>query len=176
MHGIIATAEGADYTTDDSDWDSDAEYDMGILVEKGSEIQGRYGDTMPQSLHRENFPGISLLLQHMPNLQKLDLHMYQTLEYEAYDGGSRLHYYEAVFKHIVDARLQFRQLKTLILRGLCIDAEDLLTFMRHHSAIERLELHNTMLGPRPGYSGWNSVLTSLCRSAVQQGTSLSSIF
>ncbi|SPJ85820.1 uncharacterized protein FTOL_11603 [Fusarium torulosum] len=176
MHGIIATAEGADYTTDDSDWDSDTEYDMGILVEKGSEIQGRYADIMPQSLHRENFPGISLLLQHMPNLQKLDLHMYQTLEYEAYDGGSRLHYYEAVFKHIVDARLQFRQLKTLILRGLCIDAEDLLTFMRHHSGIERLELHNTMLGPRPGYSGWNSVLTSLCRSAVQQGTSLSSIF
>ncbi|KAJ4237618.1 hypothetical protein NW760_003053 [Fusarium oxysporum] len=176
MHGIIATTEGADYTTDDSDWDSDTEFDMGILDEKGSEIQGRYGDTMPQSLYRDNFPGISRLLQNMPNLQKLDLHMYQTLEYEAYDGGSRLHYYEAVFKHIVDAKLQFRQLKTLILRGLFLDAEDLLTFMRHHSGIERLELHNAMLGPRPGYSGWNNVLTTLCRSAVHHGTSLSSVF
>jgi hypothetical protein len=176
MHGIIATTEGADCTTDDSDWDSDTEFDMGILDEKGSEIQGRYGDTMPQSLYRDNFPGVSRLLQNMPNLQKLDLHMYQTLEYEAYDGGSRLHYYEAVFKHIVDAKLQFRQLKTLILRGLFLDAEDLLTFMRHHSRIERLELHNAILGPRPGYSGWNNVLTTLCRSAVHHGTSLSSVF
>ncbi|KAG7405909.1 hypothetical protein LZL87_007610 [Fusarium oxysporum] len=176
MHGIIATTEGADYTTDDSDWDSDTEFDVGILDEKGSEIQGRYGDTMPQSLYRDNFPGISRLLQHLPNLQKLDLHMYQTLEYEAYDGGSRLHYYEAVFKHIVDAKLQFRQLKTLILRGLFVDAEDLLTFMRHHSGIERLELHNAMLGPRPGYPGWNNVLTTLCRSAVHHGTSLSVVF
>ncbi|KAK7571417.1 hypothetical protein V3481_018631 [Fusarium oxysporum f. sp. vasinfectum] len=176
MHGIIATTEGAGYATDDCDWDSDMEYDIGILDEKGSEIQGRYGDTMPQSLYRDNFPGISRLLQHMPNLQKLDLHMYQTLEYEAYDGGLRLYYYEAVFKHIVDAKLQFRQLKTLILQGLFIDAEDLLTFMRHHSGIERLELHNAMLGPRPGYSGWNHVLISLCRSAVYHSTSVSSVF
>ncbi|KAH6886746.1 hypothetical protein B0T10DRAFT_549720 [Thelonectria olida] len=176
MHGIIATDEGADYNTDDSDWESDAECDMSISAEKGSEIRGRYGDTMPQSLCRDNFPGISLLLQHMPNLQKLDLHMYQTLEYEAYDGGSRLHYYGAVFKHIVDAGLQFRQLKTLILRSLCINADDLLTFMGRHSGIENLELHNAMLDGRPAHSSWSNVLMNLCRSAVHQGTSLSRVF
>jgi hypothetical protein len=176
MHGVRAADEEADCNTDDSDRDSDPEQDAGIAAEKGSEIRGRYGDTMPQSLCRDNFPGVALLLQHMVNLETLDLRMYQTLEYEAYDGGSRLHHYAAVFKHIVDAGLHFRQSKNLILRGLCLGADDLLTFMERHPRIESLELHNVMLATRVGHTPWNTVLTKLCRNVVRRGAALSSIF
>jgi hypothetical protein len=177
MHGVTETDDEADCNTDDSDWDSDPEHDADIAAEKGSEIRGRYGDTMPQSLCRSNFPGVALLLQHMPNLETLDLHMYQTLEYEAYGGGSRLDYYAAVFKHIVDAGLHFRQLKNVILRGLCVSANDLLTFLERHPRIESLELHNVMLATRVGHTNtpWSTVLTKLRRNAIQQGASLSSV-
>ncbi|KAK4149809.1 hypothetical protein C8A00DRAFT_46649 [Chaetomidium leptoderma] len=167
----------ANCNTDDSYWDSDPEYDTRIAAEKGCDIRGRYGDTMPQPLCRVNFPGIALLLQRMPHLETLDLHMYQTLEYEAYGGGSRLHYYAAVFKHVVDGGLHFRQLKNLILRGLCVSADDLLTFMERHPHIKSLELHNVMLtAPVVGRTPWSAVLTKLCRNAVRQGASLSSVF
>jgi hypothetical protein len=176
MHGVGATEEDTDYNTDDSDWDSDPEHDAEIAAEKGSEIRGRYGDSMPQSLCRGNFPGVALLLQHMLNLETLDLHMYQTLEYEAYDGGSRLHHYAAVFTHIVDGGLHFQQLKNLTLRGLCVRADDLLTFMERHPRIESLELYHVMLATPVSHAPWNAVLTKLCRDAARRGSSLSSIF
>ncbi|UPK99775.1 hypothetical protein LCI18_010710 [Fusarium solani-melongenae] len=176
MHGV-ATDDEED--TDDGDWDSDPEYDSGIPVEKGSEIRGRYGDTMPQVLCQDNFPGIALLLRHMPNLETLDLHMFQTLEYESYDGGCRLNKYSAVFKHVVELGCHFHLLKTLILRGLCIDPSDLLVFMERHSKLENLELRSATLSVstrQTSWMTWNSVLSNLCRDAVRQGSALSRVF
>lgn len=176
MHGV-ATDDEED--TDDSDWDSDPEYDSGIPGEKGSEIRGRYGDTMPQVLCRDNFPGIALLLRHMPNLETLDLHMFQTLEYEAYDGRCRLNKYNAVFKYMAEPGHHFPLLKTLVLRGLCIDPSDLLVFMERHPKVENLELRSvrsTFSARHASWMTWNNVLSSLCRDAVRRDSALSRVF
>ncbi|RSL78802.1 hypothetical protein CEP51_007876 [Fusarium floridanum] len=174
MHGVATDDEAND--TDDSDWDSDPEYDSRISTEKGSEIRGRYGDTMPQVLCRDNFPGIALLLQHMPNLETLDLHMYQTLEYEAYDGQCRLNRYRAILKHIVETRLYLPRLKTLVVRGLCINPDDLLVFIERHPKLENLELRDVTLNVSSRQTSWNGVLSNVCRNAVRQGSALSRVF
>ncbi|RSL92392.1 hypothetical protein CDV31_015177 [Fusarium ambrosium] len=174
MHGVATDDEAND--TDDSDWDSDPEYDSRISAEKGSEIRGRYGDTMPQVLCRDNFPGIALLLQHMPNLETLDLHMYQTLEYEAYDGQCRLNRYRAILKHIVETRLYLPRLKTLVVRGLCINPDDLLVFIERHPKLENLELRDVTLNVSSRQTSWNGVLSNVCRNAVRQGSALSRVF
>lgn len=100
---------------------------------------------MPQVLCQDKFPGIALL-QHTPSLETLDLHMYQTLQYEAYDGSCRLNQYRAVLKHIAEMGLYFPLLKSLVLRGLCIDPKDLLDFIQRHPTVEHLEWRSVTLG------------------------------
>ncbi|KAH7176935.1 hypothetical protein EDB81DRAFT_773794 [Dactylonectria macrodidyma] len=166
-----------DFDADGSDYDSDEETDAMIRDDWGSGIQGRYGDNMPQALCQDNFTGIAQMLGHMPNLESLDLHMFQTLEYEAYDGASRLFFYARVFKAIVDQGLQFRQLRYLALRGICVNVNDLTTFITRHPQIENLELHNVMLSDRVlDHQTWKNVLTEICHRTISGGGSLARIF
>ncbi|CEJ61870.1 hypothetical protein PMG11_10386 [Penicillium brasilianum] len=179
--GVAEFADSApvDFDVDGSDYDSDEETDAIIRDAKGSEILGRYGDNTPEALCQDNFPGISQLLVHMINLESLDLHMFQTLEYEAYDGGSRLFFYARVFQAIVDQGLMFCHLRHLALRGLCINASDLVSFLERHGQIENLELHHVMRSDSlPGLQSWKEVLKEICRRTIlgQAGGSLARVF
>ena len=161
--------DGAENSREDSDDEDeyDADFDKAIENEKGSEIRGRYGDDLPQALCRGNYPGVAGLLLHMTNLQSLDLHMYQTLQYECYARGCRLYHYHRVFGALVHRRVVLPQLRRLVLRGLCIRAGDLPAFVERHPRLERVELLNTFLELRPGYGvDWRRELADLAsRSA-----------
>lgn len=166
-----------EFDADGSEYDWDEETDAMIRDDRGSGIQGRYADNMPQALSQDNFTGIAQLLGHMPNPESLDLHMFQTLEYEAYDDASRFFFYARVFKAIVDQGLQFRQLRHLALRGICVNANDLITFIARHPQIENLELHNVMLSDRIlDRQTWKKVVTKICHRAISGGGSLARIF
>jgi hypothetical protein len=164
---------------DGSDYDSDEEIDAIIRDAKGSEIRGRYGDNTPEALCQDNFPGISQLLVHMIKLESLDLHMFQTLEYEAYDGGPRLYFYARVFQAIVDQGLRFCHLRHLALRGLRINTSDLVSFLERHRQIENLELHQVMRSDSVlGLQSWKEVLKEICHRTIlgQAGGSLARVF
>lgn len=113
---------------EDRDDESDEDFDDMAESEAGSRIRGRYRDDYPAVVCRANFPGIADLLRNMPNLQALDLHMYQTLEYELDPGVSRLHHQYHIFGALVSRRVSLPRLKRLSLRGLVVDALDLVPF------------------------------------------------
>ncbi|SPO01799.1 uncharacterized protein DNG_04472 [Cephalotrichum gorgonifer] len=147
---------------DDGDDEDDAEFDKAIERGKGSEIRGRYGDNYAQVLCRDNFPGIAKLLLHMPNLQSLDLHMYQTLQYESYGGGSMLHNYTRVFGALVKQGVVLPQLRRLVLRGICVHGQDLVRFAEQQPQLEDVELRQVFLEVQPGIvTDWGHVLKDM---------------
>ncbi|KAJ6445347.1 hypothetical protein O9K51_00106 [Purpureocillium lavendulum] len=171
MDGVAASEDMApvDFDMDGSDYDTDDEADGWIQADKGSEIRGRYSDSMPQALCEDNFPGVALFLKQTPNIESLDLHMFQTLEYEAYDGASRLHFYSRVFKAMVDQNLELPRLRRLTLRGVCVNGDDLVAFMRRHPQVESLELHHVILCCRRLYAqlrSWKDVLREVCHPTI----------
>ena len=131
---------------DDVDYDeSDEDLDADIEDREGSEIRGHYRSDYPQALSLANFPGITGLLLHMPNLQVLDLHMYQTLEYEARPSPLRLHHQHRIFGALVRHRVSLPRLRRLSLRGLIFTRQDLLSFLGSHPSIDDLALCNVIL-------------------------------
>ena len=158
--GLEGAAEpGEDEYDEEEEEEDDGEFDKTIEEAKGSEIRGRYGDNMAQVLCRDNFPGVARLLLHMRNLRSLDLHMYQTLEYESYGGGSRLHSYYRVFGALDERAVVLSRLRRLVLRGLYVRPADLASFVRAHR-LEDVELRDVMLAPPSleGTSNWAAVL------------------
>ncbi|KAL8855445.1 MAG: hypothetical protein Q9178_007915 [Gyalolechia marmorata] len=106
-------------------------------------------DEDPVALADENYPGIARLLERMPNLETLHLHLYNTLKGSANS-------YVKVFSSIAD-ELVFPSLCRLTLRCLYCDEASLLKFLRAHAKIERLELREIHL-----LSGsWSPILEHL---------------
>lgn len=157
------------FDVDGSDCDSDDDVDESIEDNKGSEIPGRYGDTMPQAICEDNYSGVARFLKHMPNLRSLELHMFQTLEYEEIDGLSRLNMYGRVFRNMVRQTLQFNKLRRLTLRGICLTGSILITFMERHRQIESLELHHAILCNKDPYDRhWKTVLRTIARKCARE--------
>ncbi|MBE3048049.1 hypothetical protein IMZ48_37180 [Candidatus Bathyarchaeota archaeon] len=98
--------------------ESDEDYDAEIEDRENTRFRGRYRDDYPQALCRANVPGVAELLLHMPNLQVLDLHMYQTLQYESSHIVKRLHHHHRIFSALVRHRVSLPHLTYLSLRGL----------------------------------------------------------
>ncbi|KAL8922495.1 MAG: hypothetical protein Q9172_003540 [Xanthocarpia lactea] len=110
----------------------------------------------PVAVADENYPGIALLLKRMPNLETLDLHLYDTLKGSANS-------YVKLFSSIAD-ELVFSSLYRLTLRCLYCDEASLLKFLRAHAKIERLELREIHL-----LSGsWSPILEHLVTMASLQ--------
>lgn len=84
-----------------------------------------------------NFPGVADFLKLTPNLESLDLRMYNTL-----DGSP--HGYAKIFVAIA-AGVRLRNLKRLVLRGIWTSEDALLRFLRCHPNIEALDLRDVHL-------------------------------
>ncbi|KUI59979.1 hypothetical protein VP1G_07191 [Cytospora mali] len=82
----------------------------------------------------ENFPGVAAFLKLTPELESLDLYMYNTL-----DGPPRA--YDIVFTHIAKEVL-LPKLRRLTLRGIRTTKEALLLFLRNHPGITGLDLRD----------------------------------
>ena len=98
---------------------------MGTQVDQLSESD-------PQAIAEENYPGVARLLAYMPNLEILDLHLYNTLR-----DGARC--YAKVFQYIADD-VVLPSLRHCTLRGIRCSEPSLLRFFRAHDAISTLEL------------------------------------
>ncbi|KAL8952469.1 MAG: hypothetical protein Q9222_001610, partial [Ikaeria aurantiellina] len=109
-----------------------------VFFEAGMGTQtGLLSEDNPAAVAEENLPGVARLLQQMPNLENLDLHLYNTMQ------GS-LKCYAKVFTYIVyDVVLP--SLQQCALRGVQCDEPSLLKFLRTHSSITYLELCNLNL-------------------------------
>lgn len=104
----------------------------------------------PLAIADENYPGVARLLQQMPNLERLDLHLYQTLQ-----GHPRS--YAKVFTHIAEKAL-LESLKNCTFRGLYCDESSLLAFFCRRDSLITLEMRDMHL-----VSGsWAPVFARLC--------------
>lgn len=88
-----------------------------------SETRGRTED---------NFPGVASFLQQTPNLEALDLYMYNTMEGAPWA-------YSGMFSHI-SRIVQLPKLRRLTLRGIWTKPNDLLAFLRNHPNLTHLDL------------------------------------
>ncbi|KAK2608233.1 hypothetical protein N8I77_006857 [Diaporthe amygdali] len=80
----------------------------------------------------ENFPGVAAFLRHTPNLETLDLFMYNTMEGAPWA-------YNNIFNHISKS-LRFPKLQHLTLRGIWAAPNSLLLFLRNHPTITHIDL------------------------------------
>ncbi|KAL8840537.1 MAG: hypothetical protein Q9170_001290 [Blastenia crenularia] len=118
----------------------------------------------PTAVAEGNYPGIARLLKQMLNLERLELHLYNTLSGVAES-------YAKVFTYIAD-ELILTSLKHCTLRGLYSDEESLLKFLRAHEGLVELKLCNMHL-----VSGsWTPVFAQLCAMESIQWIILSDIW
>ncbi|CAI4215835.1 unnamed protein product [Parascedosporium putredinis] len=144
--------------------------DRAIEESKGSEIRGRYAENLPQVLSPDNYPGVAGLVACMPHLGTLDLHMYQTIQYESYSGTCRIPSYNRVFRALVRQNVVLPELTHLILRGVCILPGVLPAFVARQPWLRRLELHNVLL-VNTGHGGqWPDEAKAIVRQAPRLKT------
>lgn len=98
-----------------------------------------------------NFPGVADFLKLTPNLESLDLRMYNTLD------GPPYPYYK-VFVAIA-AGVRLPNLKRLVLRGIWTSEGALLRFLRCHPTIEELDLRDIHITG----ATWDKTLTRFSR-------------
>ncbi|KAL8766890.1 MAG: hypothetical protein Q9209_006438 [Squamulea sp. 1 TL-2023] len=91
----------------------------------------------PVAVAEENYLGVARLLKHMPNLENLHLHLFNTLKDSAKS-------YAKMFSYIAD-EVVLASLRRLTLRCFYCDELTLLKFLRAHENIERLELREIRL-------------------------------
>jgi len=84
-----------------------------------------------------NYPGVARLLAQIPNLESLDLHLYEALR-------GRAKSYVKVFTHIVDD-VKLLSLRRCSLRGIRCNGLSLLAFLRTHNDLLTLELREVHL-------------------------------
>lgn len=97
----------------------------------------RLSEDDSEAVAEGNCPGVAHLLAQMPNLESLDLHLYNTLRGTATS-------YAKVFTPIADdVNLPF--LRHCALRGIRCSGSSLLTFLRRHNDLSTLELHEIYL-------------------------------
>lgn len=108
----------------------------------------------PLAIAEENYPGVARLLLPMQNLERLDIHLYQTLQ-----GLPKS--YSKVFTHIAD-EVVMGSLKHCTFRGLYCDEASLLSFFRRHNALVKLEMRDMHLES----GSWKPVIAHLCTTAV----------
>ena len=127
----ILDARAADYTRMGSD--------AGLLSEQD-----------PSVVAEGDYPSIDRLVKHMPNLERLDLHLYRVLEDPANN-------YATVLSYIADD-VVLPSLRHCILRGLPSNEDSLLKFFQNHGELETLELREMNL-----VSGsWTRIFAHLC--------------
>lgn len=118
----------------------------------------------PDAMAEGNYPGVARLLKRMPNLERLDLHLYGTLK-----SGSNN--YAKLFTHIADS-IALPSLRRCRLRGLRVTEEALLRFLTAHPKITTLELGELHL-----ISGaWAPIFAHLVNMPHLQQLHLSSIW
>jgi hypothetical protein len=81
---------------------------------------------------RDNFPGVAQFLQQTPNLEALDLYLYNTLEGAPWP-------YKDLFDHISRV-VRLRKLRRLTLRGIWSTPNALLLFLRNHPDLTHIDL------------------------------------
>lgn len=113
----------------------------------------------------DNFDGIVALLRLMPQLQTLDLHMFNKLQ----DGNSEV--YDSILFDIAQ-KVCFPQLTTLTLRGMRATTASLMQFIESPAKLRHLELRYVCLG-----SGtWASILPHLTKVGKLEFLRLSNLF
>lgn len=80
----------------------------------------------------ENFPGVAQFLLQTPNLEALDLYLYNTLEGAPWA-------YCSLFNHISET-VHLPKLRRLTLRGIWAKMNSLLLFLRTHPDLTRIDL------------------------------------
>ncbi|KAI4148947.1 MAG: hypothetical protein L6R39_002645 [Caloplaca ligustica] len=112
----------------------------------------------------ENYPGVARLLKQMPNLERLDLHLYMTLR-------SGTDSYAKVFSNIA-YEVVLPHLRQCTLRGIHCDETSMLRFLRAHDTIETLEMREVHL-----VSGsWQPIFAHLCTMPSLQLVTLQNIW
>ncbi|KAF2816123.1 uncharacterized protein BDZ99DRAFT_129374 [Mytilinidion resinicola] len=91
----------------------------------------------PEALAHDNFPGVAQLLQFMPNLEAIDLHLYNTLQ-----GSTKS--YDRIF-NTVASEVHLPALEQCFLRGVPTTAESLLLFLEKHPKLNHFELREVRL-------------------------------
>ena len=118
----------------------------------------------PQAIAEENYPGVARLLAYMPNLEILDLHLYNTLR-----GGVRC--YAKVFQYIADD-VVLPSLRHCTLRGIRCSEPSLLKFFRAHDAISTLEMSEIHLTS----GSYSPVFAHLCTLPHLQSVTLHTLW
>lgn len=85
-----------------------------------------------QARAHENFPGVALFLRQTPNLEALDLFLYNTLEGAPWT-------YSNLFSHIAQT-VHLPKLRRLTLRGIWTTPNSLLLFLRTHPDLTHIDL------------------------------------
>lgn len=80
----------------------------------------------------ENFPGVAQFLQQTPNLEALDLFLYNTLEGAPWA-------YSNLFNHI-SKKVHLPKLRRLTLRGIWTTPNSLLLFLQNHPGLTHIDL------------------------------------
>ena len=115
----------------------------------GMHTVGLLSESDPEATAEENYPGVARFLKNMPNLSQLDLHLYTTLKGTANS-------YAKVFSSIADT-IHLPSLHHCSLRGLRCTEASLLKFLRAHTSLTSLHLHELTL-----VSGsWSPIFTHL---------------
>lgn len=95
------------------------------------------GTSDPETLAEENFPGIARLLRFIPNLETIDLHLYDTL-------GGIPEVCDRIFKAIAQ-ETRLPALEQCCLRGIYASTESMLQFLENHPRIKHLDLRQVTL-------------------------------
>ncbi|PGH00361.1 hypothetical protein GX51_05860 [Blastomyces parvus] len=95
------------------------------------------GSTDPEAVAETNFTGIARLLQFMPNLEALDLHLYRCLRGD-------LSGYDQIFE-LISQHIRLPLLKQCYLRGVYATQGALLQFLANHPFINHLDLREIYL-------------------------------
>lgn len=108
-----------------------------------------HGPDLPQATSEVNFPGIARLLQSLPDLHALDLHLYWTLR------DSTMVYSQILTNVAQDAHLT--QLEVCSLSGFPATEEALVRFIKNHAGIRDLTLREIHLQT----GSWSSIFVFL---------------
>ena len=130
---------------------------MGTQVDQLSESD-------PQAIAEGNYPGVARLLTHMPNLEILDLHLYNTLR-----DGARC--YAKVFECIADD-VVLQSLRHCTLRGIRCSEPSLLKFFRVHDAISTFEMSEIHLTS----GSYSPIFAHLCTLPHLQSVTLHNLW
>ncbi|KAL8716227.1 MAG: hypothetical protein Q9220_000132 [cf. Caloplaca sp. 1 TL-2023] len=117
-----------------------------------------------KSVVEGNFVSVVPLLEQMPNLECLDLHLF-TISHDFEDR------YVKIFTHIAD-KIVLPSLRHCKLRGLRCTGKSLHAFLNAHVSIETLEMRQIHL--RSG--SWRGIFNRLCRMPALQRVALSNIW